>query len=102
MTQEYTLYPTDDRPSITFEGELLADITHKRNNSVRWTEMRSYRTLAGKLIVEVAGVTNMENETLRTSVYIFNTVEQMTRKLGFTIASEKLYRKMGIDNIVIS
>jgi hypothetical protein len=46
----------DGQRIIEFEGVVLADVSSRKANGPRWTEMRLYRTNAGTYIYEKVGV----------------------------------------------
>ena len=57
MSGSQTWNVRDDGRVITFEGVRLAEITSKRPNASRWTDMALYRTDSGKYVLTKIGRT---------------------------------------------
>lgn len=97
MAETFTIKPTNGRTPVRFEGDLLAAVDGRRNNSVRWTELKAYRTKGGKWVIEQIGHTTVEDEETFVDVLVFDNEEQMTGKIGYGRLAEKLWKKLGIE-----
>lgn len=101
--QEFLLTPTKGRPAFRFIGELIAEADSHRKGAHMWTVLKAYRTRAGRYVVESIGQPGPDTDPtwLARDVYVFDTVEQLTAKIGTGRVAEKLYRGMGITEITI-
>jgi hypothetical protein len=99
---EYLLEPTNGRPAFRFTGELIAKASSWRKNSHMWTVLKAYKTIGGKWVVQSIGETNPDNQDRRVvDVFVFESEEEMTRKIGHGRISEKLYTRLGFKEINI-
>lgn len=104
--QEYVIEPTNGRPNIRFQGELIAQVSSARKDKYAWTELEAYKTKAGKwVIVSIGAVSEDAPDHMETFVdvmtYDSDDTAKLTAKLGFGRLAEKLYRKMGITEVTI-
>ena len=60
----------DGDRDVKFEGERLVNVSSRDHNSTRWTDIRLYRSKAGRLIAHMIGRTQWEREGDRYSVII--------------------------------
>ena len=97
----FTITPTNDRPKVRFEGELLAAVDGRRKGALRWAELKAYKTKAGKWVIEQIGHSDVEGEKTFVDVFVFESDDEMTGKIGFGRLAEKLWNKLGIDTITI-
>lgn len=98
---KHTIAPTNGRPKVQFEGELLAAVNGRRNNSDRWAELKAYKTNGGKWIIEQIGHTLIEGEQTFVDFFVFDSESDMTAKIGSGRLAEKLWMKLGIETITI-
>jgi len=100
--KEYLLTPTNGRPAFRFNGEFIASASSWRKNARMWTVLKAYRTAGGKWVIESIGETQPDNqENRKVDVLVFDTPEELTRKIGHGRLSEKLYVRLGFNEITV-
>jgi len=100
---EYLLEPTNGRPAFRFTGEIAAEASSWRKNAHMWTVLKAYKTIGGKWVVESIGETDPDNQYNRlVDVFVFNSDEEMTRKIGHGRLAETLYTRLGFKEISIA
>lgn len=64
--------PRSDNVDLIFEGELLADLSSRRGDQQRWTEIRIYRTESDRYVTERIGRTTVPGEYDRVFVNVYD------------------------------
>lgn len=98
--QEYEI-TGKETPAIKFVGEKLAHVSSERPGAQFWTELESYRTKAGNLIVVTTGVPADPRKKQRVQVEVFESEQEMTRAVGTGKLALRLYQEMGVEHILI-
>jgi IS4 transposase len=80
MPQHFRLR-RESQVDVQFEGELLADVSSREDDSARWNEIRIYSSVKGTFIVENVGVSLVDGERDRSKVTICHGYEQIVAAL---------------------
>jgi len=78
--QEYTIYRTDGRRPLRFEGELLASASNRlvgEKEQTRWWEARVYKSASGKYVFESRYITLWEGEQKSTTADVFSSLDEL-------------------------
>ena len=105
MTNETFTVIRDNNRDIRFSGELIAEASSSADkagsdysgSTGRWTELRLYKTTAGKFICEQIGRTQWQGEHARHSAAVCDDAEAMIEFFGTGWLAKELYDKVGID-----
>lgn len=101
--QPYTLIlDTEQTQRLSFEGCLLGEVSTWRPTKRYWTEIRGWRTRAGKLVVQTIGRSMIEEEDDRIRTGVFDTETEMTRKMGWTSLNASFWSAIGIREVSIA
>ena len=100
----YTL-ERDGLPPLRFDGVLLAESGTSPDRARRdwsgatgrWSELRLYRTRAGKYVCEVVSRTQWQGERDAHRVETCDTPEEVTEVFGWDLAARELYEEAGFD-----
>jgi len=95
----------DGDRNIKFTGEMIASASSSANNAHsdysgstgRWTELRLYRTKAGKFVCEQIGRTQWQGEKDRYSGAICETTDEVQDFFGHGWLAKDLYYAANID-----
>lgn len=102
IERDYKIVPTTNRPAFRFRGTLVAAASSWRKGDYMWTVLKAYATVGGKWVVEKIGEVEPENKASRiVDVLVFGSEEEMTAKLGSGRLAEKLYSRLGFEEITI-
>lgn len=71
----------DGARTITFEGELLAEVNSRTDERVRWIELRLFRTVAGTYVLAGCGRTVVTGEVDRPWVQLAEEPEGIIDRL---------------------
>lgn len=86
-----------NKAGIEFKGRLLASSTsdpHKIKS--RWTEIKLFKSVEGKFITQILGLSNVKGEVTRSTVKIAETPEELTDILGFRALALEIYKQLKI------
>lgn len=86
----------DGRPDVRFQGEEIARVTSRTNDSFRWTNLFLYRTAKGTLVAHEVGISQWEGESTRYTVHTAETEQDLIEALGYGWLAKKLYDEAGI------
>lgn len=103
-SMETIIVQRDNDLNIRFVGELIAESASSSNDSStyysgstgRWTELRLYRTRAGKFICASEGCTQWQGEHTRYSAAICETHAEVIAFFGAGWLAKSLYDEAGI------
>lgn len=93
---------TEGESRLRFTGTLMGEVSTFRRGDERWTEIRGWRTEAGRLIVQTVGRSTREGERDFVRAGVFGTEEEMMRKMGWSRLHARLWRRMGVEEIVVA
>lgn len=98
----YEILSTKTGKTLRFKGDHVAGTTTKRNNSYRWRELHILRTERGRYVAVEIGRTTFDGEEDFADFQVFETAEDMTRTLGYTRMSRRVFEQMDeLGTIVI-
>lgn len=96
----FKLKSTNSTVVIEFVGRKVGMVS-SRGSKPRWTELHGYITEGGNYVVEKIGMSDIEGEMKRVTVYNFRTLESMMNKIGTGSLALDLYQVMGIEQPTI-
>lgn len=88
----------DNGPDYRLEGEELAQVTSRGNDSTRWSNLFLYRTAKGTLVAHEVGVSQWEGETTRYTVHVAADEQELIGILGYGWLAKKLYDAADIEH----
>jgi len=90
----------DNERNYKFIGVQIAKACSRDpyNDKGRWTNIEVYKTVGGKYIVCVIGVTCWQGEKDRHQATVCDNFEEIKDLLGDGWLAEEIYEKLGIDN----
>lgn len=104
--EKYVLERDNDR-AVSFEGELIAEVSSSPNNASpsysrspgRWAELSLYKTKSGKYVCHEVKCTKWQGEADRYRTDVFETLDMVTDFFGGGWLAKELYEKAGIEFI---
>lgn len=85
------------KADISFKGKELANSTSNPDGvKQRWTEMKVFKTISGKYITQVLGLSKIKGEVTRSTVNIADTPDDIPNILGFGDLAKQIYAKLMI------
>lgn len=100
MTTNKTIRLTrQDEPDLVIENAtLVAEVTSRAEGRKRWTELRLWRSPAGKLVAEQLGRSELAGERDRSMAWVCDATADVVRHLGHGWLARELYKAAGIDD----
>jgi hypothetical protein len=103
-TKQFTIKRDGER-SLSFKGRLIAEAKSSPNNACsnwshetgRWTELRLYRTAAGKLVAEQVQRTQWQGESDSHAARVCTSDQQVVDFLGLGWLAKELYDEAEVD-----
>ena len=89
-----------DMPAVQFTGQELGFVSSARPGADRWTELRLYKTDAGRIILVVTGASSRRGEIPLTRVHTFDAIEGIVEVLQYTRLAKELYDKVGLEVVM--
>lgn len=90
MTQEFEIFK--GRTSTTFSGDLLSQVSSKRENlQPRWTEYELYKTESGKYVIVIYGKSVVPGEKQKTNIIESPTPQGVLEALKFKNKQGNIY-----------
>lgn len=92
----------DNGPDVRFTGEQVAYVSSRRTSGpgdIRWTELALYRTASGKWVCQEKGLSRMEGESIRYTVYVADTDQELIDQVGTGSLAKYLYAEANIECI---
>lgn len=102
--EQFTLERDEQRP-LKFTGELIASASSSADSvrgnysgsTGRWTELKLYRTQAGKYVCQEIGFSQWEGEHTRYQAHVADTHDQIVTFFGTGWLAKELYDDAEID-----
>jgi chitodextrinase len=81
-------------PELTFNGQLLAQVSSRTKDTTRWTELIVYHTDTDKYIAVAIGATVFPHETTFVKATVCENKNAITRVFLYTNLAQRIYEEL--------
>ncbi len=85
------------KPDLEFQGNEVASTTSNPGGlKKRWTELKVFKTVGGRYVTQILGLSEVEGERTRSSVRVLEDLNDLPNILGFGDLAKQIYKKLSL------